>query len=172
MVLRSPIFEVPLTGRDEVGDLFAVLLEELWPLTYLDEIPGDPHILHFTGEIKGKTLEGVDLIHLDQEDRVQEITVFFRPFPATAEFLSQSGPKLVPPSRRRRPSRGGEATSSAGRPPRCGYGHDGPGTSARRDSPRPASHQQAIFLLAQLKTPTRAVGARRARLLRSVIFGD
>ena len=95
VVLRSPIFEVPFTGRDEVGDLFAVLLEELWPLTYLDEIPGDPHILHFTGEIKGKTLEGVDLIHLDEEDRVQEITVFFRPFPAIAAFLSQTGPKLA-----------------------------------------------------------------------------
>jgi hypothetical protein len=99
VVLRSPIFEVPFTGRNEVGDLFAVLLETLWPLTYLNEIPGHPHILHFTGEIKGKTLEGVDLIHLDEEGRVKEITVFFRPFPAVAAFLSETGPKLA---RRRR----------------------------------------------------------------------
>ena len=113
VALRSPIFEVPFTGRDEVGDLFAVLLEELWPLTYLDEIPGDPHILHFTGEIKGKTLEGVDLIHLDEEDRVQEITVFFRPFPAIAAFLSQTGPKLA---RRRGGAGGAAALKVAGAP--------------------------------------------------------
>src|SRR5262245_39762592 len=95
VVLWSPIFEVPFTGRDEVGDLFAVLMEELWPLTYLDEIPGDPHVLHFTAELGGKTLEGVDLLHLDDDGRVKEITVFLRPFPAVAAFLGDTGPKLA-----------------------------------------------------------------------------
>ena len=95
VVLRSPIFEVPFTGKDEVGDLFAVLLQELWPFTYLDEIPGDPHVLHFTAEIKGEQLEGIDLLRLDDQGRVKEITVFFRPFPAVAAFLSGTGPKLA-----------------------------------------------------------------------------
>jgi SnoaL-like domain len=93
-VLWSPIFETPFTGTDEIGDLFAVLLEVLWPITYEDEIPGDPHILHFTGEIKGKQLEGIDLLRFDEQGRVKEITVFFRPFPAVAAFLSATGPKL------------------------------------------------------------------------------
>jgi hypothetical protein len=95
VVLWSPIFEVPFTGRDEVGDLFAVLMDELWPLTYLNEIPGEPHVLHFTGEIKGQQLEGVDLLRFDEQGRVKEITVFFRPFPAVAAFLSDTGPKLA-----------------------------------------------------------------------------
>jgi hypothetical protein len=95
VVLRSPIFEVPFTGIEEVGDLFAVLLEELWPFTYLHEIPGDPHVLHFTAEIKGEQLEGIDLLHLDDQGRAKEITVFFRPFPAVAAFLSGTGPKLA-----------------------------------------------------------------------------
>jgi hypothetical protein len=95
VVLRSPIFEVPFEGIDEVSDLFAVLLEVLWPVTYLDEIPGDPHILHFTGEIKGKTLEGIDLLRFDEQGRVKEQTVLFRPFPAIAAFLSATGPKLA-----------------------------------------------------------------------------
>jgi hypothetical protein len=94
VVLRSPIFEVPFEGIDEASDLFAVLLEVLWPVTYLDEIPGDPHILHFTGEIKGKTLEGIDLLRFDEQGRVKELTVLFRPFPAIAAFLSATGPKL------------------------------------------------------------------------------
>ncbi len=94
VVLWSPIFDKPFTGKDEVGDLFAVLLEELWPFNYLDEIPGDPHILHFTAEIKGEQLEGIDLLHLDDRGRVKEMTVLFRPFPAVAAFLSATGPKL------------------------------------------------------------------------------
>ena len=91
VVLWSPIFEVPFTGRDEVGDLFAVLMDELWPLTYLDEIPGDPHVLHFTADVGGKRLEGVDLLRLDEDGRVEDITVF----PAVAAFLSDTGPKLA-----------------------------------------------------------------------------
>ncbi|HEY6653450.1 MAG TPA: nuclear transport factor 2 family protein [Solirubrobacterales bacterium] len=71
VVLRSPIFAVPFTGIDEASDLFAVLLDALWPLTYLDEIPGDPHVLHFTAEIKGEQLEGVDLLRFDQRGRVK-----------------------------------------------------------------------------------------------------
>jgi hypothetical protein len=95
VVLTSPIFEVPFTGIDEASDLFAVLLDAIWPITYLDEIPGDPHVLHFTAEIKGKTLEGIDLLYFDDEGRAKEMTVFFRPFPAVAAFLSETGPKLA-----------------------------------------------------------------------------
>jgi SnoaL-like domain len=95
VVLWSPIFEVPFTGIDEASDLFAVLLEALWPLTYLDEIPGDPHVLHFTAEVRGKRLEGVDLLRFDEDGRVKDITVFLRPFPAVAAFLSDTGPKLA-----------------------------------------------------------------------------
>lgn len=109
VVLTSPIFEVPFTGIDEASDLFAVLLEVLLPITYLDAIPGDPHVLHFTGEIKGKKLEAIDLLHFDDEGRIKEMTVFFRPFPAIAAFLSTSGPKLA----RRRGGAGRVAILSA-----------------------------------------------------------
>jgi hypothetical protein len=109
VTLRSPIFDVPFRGVEEAGDLFAVLLEVLWPLTYLDELPGDPHVLHFTGEINGKRLEGIDLLRFDDDGRVREITVFFRPFPAVAAFLSAMGPKLG----RRRGGAGRAATLAA-----------------------------------------------------------
>jgi hypothetical protein len=95
VVLQSPIFELPFSGVDEAGDLFAVLLDVLWPITYVDEIPGDPHVLHFTAEVEGKQLEGVDLLRFDDEGKVREITVLFRPFPAIAAFLSATGPKLA-----------------------------------------------------------------------------
>jgi hypothetical protein len=94
VVLWSPIFDKPFTGIDEASDLFAVLIEVLTPLTYLDEIPGDPHILHFRAEIDGTELEGVDLLRFDEQGRVKEITVMFRPFKGVAAFMSATGPKL------------------------------------------------------------------------------
>jgi SnoaL-like protein len=113
VVLRSPIFDVPFRGIEEAGDLFAVLLEVLWPLTYLDEIPGDPHVLHFVGEVNGKELEGIDLLRFDDEGRVNEITVFFRPFPGVAAFLSAMGPKI---GRKRGGSGRAAILSAAGAP--------------------------------------------------------
>jgi hypothetical protein len=94
VILRSPIFDKPFTGIDEASDLFAVLIEVLSPLEYLDDVPGDPHILHFRAEINGEELEGVDLIRFDDQGRVSEITVLFRPFKGIAAFMTATGPKL------------------------------------------------------------------------------
>jgi hypothetical protein len=93
-VLWSPIFDTAFTGTDEISDLFAALLDSVWPIAYVDEIPGDPHILHFTCEVKGKRLEGIDLLHFDEQGRIKEMTVLLRPFPAIAAFLGATGPKL------------------------------------------------------------------------------
>jgi hypothetical protein len=94
VVLHSPIFDKPFTGIDEASDLFAVLLDVLSPIEYLDEIPGDPHVLHFRAEIDGTELEGIDLIRFDEQGRVKEITVLFRPFKGVAAFMSATGPML------------------------------------------------------------------------------
>jgi hypothetical protein len=94
VVLFSPIFETPFRGIEEASDLFAVLLDVLWPLTYLAEIPGDPHVLNFRGEINGTPFEGIDLLRFDEQGRVKEITVFLRPFPGIAAFLGAMSGKL------------------------------------------------------------------------------
>lgn len=113
VVLHSPIIEVPFTGIGEVSDLFAVVLEELWPLAYVNEIAGDPHMLHWTGEIKGQAIEAIDLLRFDDRGRVNEITVFFRPLAAVASFLGATGPKL---GRRRGGAWRGAAIAVAGAP--------------------------------------------------------
>jgi SnoaL-like domain len=95
VVLHSPIIEVPFRGRDEVGDLFDVILEVLGPITYLAELPGDPHVLNFRTDVGGVELEGVDIFHLDEQGLIKEITVLLRPFPGIAAFLKATGPKLA-----------------------------------------------------------------------------
>jgi hypothetical protein len=116
VVLRSPIFDVPFRGIEEAGDLFAVLLEVLWPLEYVAEIPGDPHVLWFRGEIDGTEVEGCDLLRFDDQGRVKEITVFLRPFPGISAFLKGMGPKL---GRQRGGAARGAVLAAAGAPLRA-----------------------------------------------------
>jgi hypothetical protein len=116
VVLHSPIITTPFRGRDEVGDLFEVVLEVLGPITYLAEMPGDPHVLSFRTDVKGTELEGVDLLHLDEEGLIKEITVLLRPFPGVAAFLKATGPKLA----RRRSGAGRAALLSLATPPLIG----------------------------------------------------
>ena len=105
VVLWSPIFDKPFTGIDEASDLFAVLIEVLTPLEYLDEIPGDPHILHFRAEIDGTELEGIDFLRFDEQGRVKEITVLFRPFKGVAAFIERDRPEARTTARRSRARR-------------------------------------------------------------------
>jgi hypothetical protein len=109
VVLRSPIFDKPFTGIDEASDLFASVLEVLWPITYLAEVPGDPHVLYFRGEIDGTVVEGCDLLRFNEQGKVKEITVFLRPFPGIAAFLAGTAPGLG----RRRGGRGRAAIMRA-----------------------------------------------------------
>jgi hypothetical protein len=113
VVLSSPIITMPFQGRDEVGDLFEVILEVVGPIHYLAEIPGDPHVLSFRTDVKGTELEGVDLLHLDNEGLIREITVLLRPFPGIAAFLKATGPKLA----RRRAGSGRATLLSLATPP-------------------------------------------------------
>jgi hypothetical protein len=113
VVLNSPIITTPFRGREEVGDLFEVILEVLGPITYLAEIPGDPHVLSFRTDVKGTEIEGVDLLRLDENGLVNEITVLLRPFPGIAAFLKATGPKLA----RRRGGAGRAALLSVATPP-------------------------------------------------------
>jgi hypothetical protein len=99
VVLHSPILTVPFRGQDEVGDLLEVIIEVLGPITYIAELPGDPHVLIFRTDVKGVELEGVDVLRLDEQGLVKEITVLLRPFPGVAAFVRATGSKLA---RRRR----------------------------------------------------------------------
>jgi hypothetical protein len=116
VVLHSPIITTPFRGRDEVGDLFEVVLEVLGPISYLAEVPGDPHVLSFRTDVKGIELEGVDLLQLDEAGLIKEITVLLRPFPGVAAFLKATGPKLA----RRRGGAGKAAALAAATPPLVG----------------------------------------------------
>lgn len=52
-------------------------------------------MLNFRTDVGGVELEGVDILHLDEQGLIKEITVLLRPFPGIAAFLKATGPKLA-----------------------------------------------------------------------------
>jgi hypothetical protein len=96
VVLRSPIIDVPFVGRDQVGELFAVLIEIFEEVSYLAEVQSaDLRLLAFSTTIKGTPLEGVDILRFDEAGKVREITVLMRPLSGIAAFTDAAGPDVA-----------------------------------------------------------------------------
>lgn len=85
----SPVKFTPFEGIDTVRALFRVLQRTFEDFRYVGDFPGrgqtpdgedtDAHVLHFRTVVDGKQVEGIDLIHLDDEDRISTFTVMIRP---------------------------------------------------------------------------------------------
>jgi SnoaL-like domain len=101
VVLRSPIFSVPIEGKRENVRLFQALFETLGEMDYVLDVPGDPGVLAWRSEVDGEPLEGIDLIRLDADGKVKEMRVFMRPLRGIAAFADATGPRLADSSGRR-----------------------------------------------------------------------
>jgi hypothetical protein len=94
-IARSPILDVPFEGREEITKLFSVVFEVLGPMTYVIDVPGDPHVLAWRTDVRGEPLEGVDMFSRNERGEIQELTVFMRPFRGVAAFIDATGPPLA-----------------------------------------------------------------------------
>jgi hypothetical protein len=85
----SPVKFTPFEGIDTVRALFRVLQRTFEDFRYVGDFPGEgqtpdgettrAHVLHFRTVVEGKQVEGIDLIHLDAQDRITTFTVMIRP---------------------------------------------------------------------------------------------
>jgi hypothetical protein len=96
VVLHSPIIDVAFEGREQVSDLYAALLDTFEEVTYTTETEMDgDHIVVFSAKVKGTPVEGVDIVRLNEEGLVREMTVFMRPLRGVAAFIEEIGPRLA-----------------------------------------------------------------------------
>jgi hypothetical protein len=103
-VLRSP-FTAKLTfnGHDQIAAISEVILDVFDDLQYTDELRSqDTGFLVGHATIAGQYIEWVDYMRLSPDGKIRELTVFFRPLPATAVALRLIGAGL---SRRKSPIR-------------------------------------------------------------------
>ncbi len=104
-VLRSPFTDnLAFEGRDQLDKLITVILAVLEDLTYTDELHADrAAVLIGHARVEGMRIQFCDYLKLRDDGLIEEMTVFFRPLPATAAAMRQIGGGL---GRRRSELRG------------------------------------------------------------------
>lgn len=88
--LYSPVKFTPFEGKPMVLALFGVLLRTFEDFRYVGHFDGAAEtsadgdeapaaVLLFRATVNGKEIHGIDLLHLDHEERIKEFTVMVRP---------------------------------------------------------------------------------------------
>jgi hypothetical protein len=95
-VLRSPFTDnLTFEGREQLGPLVAVVLAVLEDLTYTDELHADrAAVLLGHAHVDGLRVQFCDYLKLRGDGLIEEMTVFFRPLPATTAALRRFGDGL------------------------------------------------------------------------------
>jgi hypothetical protein len=77
---RSPVVFKPYEGRDQIALLLGAVVQVFEDFHYLEQVEtGDVAVLLFETRVGEKTLQGVDILKFDADDRITEMTVMVRP---------------------------------------------------------------------------------------------
>jgi len=100
VVLYSPITEsFQFRGRDDALAVLTIVSEAMEDVEHYDLVgAGDVWSQRFRARVRGRLVEGMDLVRLDEQGRVRELKVFIRPLPGLAVFAAV----VAPPVGRRR----------------------------------------------------------------------
>ena len=114
-VLRSPLTDMlTFSGREEIRAVLGVILKIFDGLHYTDELCGaESAVLVAGARVDGIEIEIVDHLRLDESGKIRELTVFFRPLPATAAAMRAIGEGLGPAKESREGSRDLDADATA-----------------------------------------------------------
>ncbi len=79
-VFSSPAVFSPYRGRDAVATVLAAALEVFQDFRYTAQVgEADHRVLVFEARVGDRKLQGVDILRLDHEGLVAELTVMLRP---------------------------------------------------------------------------------------------
>jgi hypothetical protein len=95
-VLRSPFTDnLAFEGREQLDALVRVILDVLQDFTYTDELHGDgAAVLVGHARVDGLPLQFTDYLKLRGDGLIEEMTVFFRPLPASTAAMRRIGEGL------------------------------------------------------------------------------
>jgi hypothetical protein len=97
VVINSPISRrISFRGREEARRLFEIVLDLLGETRYTQElVDGDVRVVVLHARLAGRELHEVQLMRLDGEGRVKELTLFMRPLPGITALAAALGPRLA-----------------------------------------------------------------------------
>jgi hypothetical protein len=80
VTFRSPVVYKPYEGRDAVAVLLRAVSQVFEDFRYIAETAGERReVLVFEARVGDREVQGVDILHLDDDGRVDEFTVMVRP---------------------------------------------------------------------------------------------
>jgi len=90
MVLKTPLVADPIIGKAAIRPIVEALLGVVDRFQFREIMQGPEHVAVFFGLTAGaEVLDGMDVIRLNAEGRVQEMTVLWRPLPAIAAVMKR-----------------------------------------------------------------------------------
>ncbi|MEF9902211.1 nuclear transport factor 2 family protein [Streptomyces sp. P9-A2] len=82
VVFSSPVVFKPYTGRPVTAAILHAVAEVFEDFRYAREVNdanGRDHVLVFTARVGDREVEGCDIIHVDDDGRIDRLTVMVRP---------------------------------------------------------------------------------------------
>jgi len=80
VTFRSPVVYKPYEGREMIKVLLGAVVQVFEDFRYIDQVEGDDRaVLFFEARAGDRDLQGVDILHFNDDGRVDELTVMVRP---------------------------------------------------------------------------------------------
>lgn len=96
VVFRSPVVYRPYEGREAVGKLLEAVTRVFEDFTYAHCFEADGRrALIFTARVGDREVEGLDLLQLDEQGLVSELTVMVRPMSGMHALAAAMRDELV-----------------------------------------------------------------------------
>jgi hypothetical protein len=98
IVVRSPITDrIRFEGIEEVRHLFAAVADVVEDIRFyrIEDAGADHRVLFWRGRVGGHYLEEANLVRLNAEGQIAEMTVFMRPVPGLLELVSRLAGRLA-----------------------------------------------------------------------------
>jgi hypothetical protein len=96
IVFHSPVTFHPFVGRETVTRLLEIVAGTFEDFRYTDELQtAGAHALIFRASVAGRELEGIDLLHIDDEGLICDFTVMIRPMSGLVPFAQAMGEKVA-----------------------------------------------------------------------------
>jgi hypothetical protein len=96
VAFRSPAVHKPMTGREVATQYLWAALQVLGPtVTYVHQWWDESSaVLRFTATVDDREVEGVDMLHWNEDGRIDEFTVMARPFSGLQTLIAAMAAEL------------------------------------------------------------------------------
>src|SRR4051812_12392750 len=97
VVVHSPLTtRVSFEGLDEVASLMHAVFASVEGMRYTDDVGNEAvRALSYRARVRGVDVQEATIVRLNDEAKIVEVTLFFRPLPALTAVMASVGPALA-----------------------------------------------------------------------------